>query len=103
MTGYMYRFVIDGKSIPTSYVETNDFGERISYNDSYCTTTGKQRCGIGFKKEMCIRDRTSTIRDKPHLTRACCYKLSRKRNLCLRLFKNLGVLTCTTTTCLHYF
>ena len=54
MTGYMYRFVIDGKSIPTSYVETNDFGERISYNDSYCTTTGKQRCGIGFKKDGSI-------------------------------------------------
>lgn len=54
MTGYMYRFVIDGKSIPTSYVEANDFGERISYNDSYCTTTGKQRCGIGFKKDGSI-------------------------------------------------
>lgn len=64
MTGYMYRFVIDGKSIPTSYVETNDFGERISYNDSYCTTTGKQRCGIGFKKDGSIVLLTSNTKKK---------------------------------------
>lgn len=62
MTGYMYRFVIDGKSIPTSYVETNDFGEEISYGDSYCTTLGKQRCGIGFKKDGTIVLLTSSTK-----------------------------------------
>ncbi len=66
MTGYMYRYVQDGKNIPTSYVETNDVGQSIYYSDAYCTTTGKQRAGIGFKDDGTIVLLTSnTKREGP--------------------------------------
>ncbi len=54
MTGYMYRYLQDGVTIPTSYVETNDVGGKIYYNDAYCLSTSKERAGIGFKKDGSI-------------------------------------------------
>ncbi len=54
MTGYMYQYLKNGKTIPVNYVETNDVGEPVNYNCDYYKSTSKERCGIGFKEDGSI-------------------------------------------------
>ncbi len=54
MTGYMYQYLKDGKTIPDDYVETNDVGEKVDYNCAYYKSTSKERAGIGFKADGSI-------------------------------------------------
>ncbi|MCM1513769.1 MAG: phosphodiester glycosidase family protein, partial [Anaeroplasma bactoclasticum] len=54
MTGYMYKYLENGESIPVSYVDTNDMGQSVVYNCEYYKTTSKERAGIGFKADGSI-------------------------------------------------
>ncbi len=54
MTGYMYRYLKDGITIPVDYKETNEVGQIIDYNCDYYKSTSKERAGIGFKADGSI-------------------------------------------------
>ena len=54
MTGYMYKYLEDGVTIPASYIDTNDVGEKVIYDCAYYSSVSKQRCGIGFKEDGTI-------------------------------------------------
>jgi len=54
MTGYMYKYLENGQTIPISYVDTTDMGQRVVYNCEYYKTTSKERAGIGFKADGSI-------------------------------------------------
>ncbi len=54
MTGYMYRYLQDGVTIPVNHKETNDVGQIVDYNCDYYKSTSKERAGIGFKEDGTI-------------------------------------------------
>lgn len=54
MVGYMYKLVIDGESVPASFVDTADDGQKVIYDCAYYKSVAKERCGIGFKDDGSI-------------------------------------------------